>query len=120
MVPYEAYKVMHYLGMFMTFFALGALYLRASTGNNSGKKFLMTLHGLGLFLVLLAGFGLLARLGMVSGLPQWVLIKLVIWLIFGALAPLFLRKAAWASFLWLVTLLLGFTAAYLAVYKPLV
>ena len=120
MLSYEVYKVMHYIGLFMTFFALGALFLRALTGQPLPKKGIMILHGLGLFLVLTGGFGLLARLNMVHGFPKWVLIKLVIWLSLGVLVPLFLRKTQFSKHLWALTLFLGFVAAYLAVFKPVV
>jgi hypothetical protein len=47
----------------------------------------MITHGLGLLLVLVAGFGMLAKLG-IHGVPTWAALKLIIWVALGAFAAL--------------------------------
>ncbi|MFP5520527.1 MAG: hypothetical protein ACLGGX_11530 [Bdellovibrionia bacterium] len=76
------------------------------------------LHGVGLALILISGFGMAARLGLVSGLPGWIHAKLAIWVLLGAGIALAKRKGAIG---WPVAVLLmglGTTAAYIAINKP--
>lgn len=121
-MSYEAYKVMHVLGVFLVLGGLtGYLGFYANGGSTEQLKFRFQLsltHGLGMLLSLVGGFGLLARLGMTGGLPTWAIAKLVIWLIFGALVVPAKRKPEMAKVLWYVLPLLAVMAAYLAVNKP--
>jgi hypothetical protein len=76
-------------------------------------------HGIGLFLVLLGGFGMLARLELVSGgLPGWVWAKLAIWLTLGGLMVLPYRRPQFARAVFLAVPTLGLIAALLALTKP--
>lgn len=73
-------------------------------------------HGVGLIVILVAGFGSVAKLGL-SYTDPWLVGKMVIWLVFGLL-PLILRKLPrQATLLWWAAVLLGAVAAYLGVYK---
>lgn len=114
------YKVMHLIGMFTLFMAYGALLLNALGGKGkeglASKKLVMISHGVGLLLILVGGFGLLARTKV--GWPDWVMGKMIIWLFLGGLLALVLRKPALAKPLWFGVLSLGGIAAYLAVFKP--
>lgn len=80
----------------------------------------MILHGLGLFIVLLGGFGLLARIGVMHGMswPGWVWAKLGIWLVLGAIVVIPRRKPEWAAPLLVILPTLGGVAAWLAIFKP--
>ena len=126
-----AYKVVHILGVLFLFTALGSLLAAAwPSGNAAGsagaviagplRKRAGLTHGLALVLVLVSGFGLLARLGSshpgVWGL--WVWLKLFTWLLLGAALTLIRRQPRWAPALWLLLPVLGGLAAYLALYKP--
>ena len=120
-MSYEIYKVIHFLGLFLLMFSLGALALQAMQSGPAKfaqKKLLMIFHGIGLFLMLLGGFGLLARLGMARDMPNWVLAKLVIWVLLGGLAALVIRKQSLKSLLIPLIIILPTIAAYLAIYKP--
>lgn len=110
-MPYQFYKVLHLVSIFV--FISGAAVLLL--GNNS--KFWKILTGVSSFFILLAGMGLVARLGV--GFPPWVIGKLVIWLVVTGLGhmvakrfPAYGKQAYWA------TILLAGAAATLAVYKP--
>ena len=74
------------------------------------------LHGIGLLVILVAGFGMIAKLH--YGFPLWVILKLVIWLVLGALPVLVKKKVLPCAAVWVVALLLGCVAAYLGIYKP--
>lgn len=119
MLSYQVYKVLHFLGIFMVIAALGGQLLNAMNRGerqHASKKWLAIWHGVGLTLALVAGFGLLARLGLsVSG---WVWAKVVIWLAFGLLGALAARKQDMARLIWVLVIVLGGLGAYLAGYKP--
>jgi hypothetical protein len=121
MLAVAVYKNMHLLGVFMVLVALGGVLLHHILGgarDHSWRKPVAITHGIGLLLVLLGGFGMLARLGIHWPWPGWILVKLVIWVIFGALSALVARSATLAQPLWWVTIILAGLAAYLALYKP--
>lgn len=121
MISYSAYKVLHLFGVVCMFTALGGTLLHVVNGgsrdNNSARALVGSLHGIGLVVLLVSGFGALARLGL-GGFPGWVWAKLVIWLVFGGMAALVHRRPHLAgSLLWFLPIL-GGVAAYLAIYKP--
>jgi hypothetical protein len=124
MISYQAYKVIHLIGIFLTLAALAGLALAAANGatkqTNSARKLISASHGLGLFIVLLGGFGLLARLGLVHGaaFPGWVWAKLAIWIVVGALVVVPYRRPDLARSVFLAIPLLGGLAAWLAIFKP--
>ena len=123
MIPLQAYKVIHLVGVCMLFTVLGAIALHALNGgtkqSNAGRRLIAAMHGTALFVILLGGFGMLARLGMVRGmLPGWILAKLAIWVTLPFLGLLAYRKPANARWLLVAMPLLGGVAAWIALYKP--
>jgi hypothetical protein len=110
------YKLIHILGLLLVFVQLGG----AAVGGMESpwRKTHSTLHGLGLLLMLVGGFGMLAKLDIGFPWPGWVWAKLTIWLLLGASATL-IRKVPEKSRLWLALgVLLGTLAAFMALYKP--
>lgn len=121
MFSYQFYKVMHIIGIMMLFFGLGGLLLAyASQGQMKAKIKMIGFmaHGLGLLLVLVGGFGMAARLGLVGGLPPWIHFKLLVWVLLGVAVSLLKRKSQWTSTLFAAILVLGSAAAFVATYKP--
>ncbi|MGH7561515.1 MAG: hypothetical protein ACRENB_10890 [Gemmatimonadales bacterium] len=124
MISYELYKVIHLTGVVAVIAALGGVAVHAINGgtreSNAARRFVAVLHGLGLLVVLVAGFGLLARLDlMTGGLPLWVYGKLAVWVLAVILLVLPYRRPSLARGTLLLGLpLLGLLAAWLAVYKP--
>lgn len=124
MISYQAYRVIHLIGIFLTLAGLAGLALAVANGatrqSNPARKLISIAHGLGLAIVVVAGFGLLARLGAMHGLdfPGWVWAKIVIWLITGALVAVPYRRPDLARSVFLAVPLLGGIAAWLAIYKP--
>jgi len=124
MFPYAFYKVVHVLGIALLVTALGALALHAVNGglrrDNRARGLVAAMHGLGLLLVLVGGFGMLARLGFRHGamFPGWLLVKLAVWVLLGAAAALPYRRPALARWVLVLVPLLAALAAYMAVYKP--
>ena len=123
------YKVLHIFGVLLTFTALGAVTFQALTGRaaagraasgagdgSPGRKLAGLTHGIALLVILISGFGMLAKLG--YGFPLWVWIKIVVWLLLGAAAALVRRLPQHATIFWFAIPVLGAFAAYLAIYKP--
>ncbi|MFT4638596.1 MAG: hypothetical protein ACI8T1_001917 [Verrucomicrobiales bacterium] len=106
------YKVIHLAGVMAVFMGLGISLVPESAFRKPGAMF----HGIGLILILIAGFGLIAKLKL--GFPGWVMVKLVIWFALGALPALAKRKVVPICAAWIIAVVLGFGAAYLGVYKP--
>lgn len=117
------YKVLHLFSAFLLFAALGALTLaaraRATGGGDGGRKLAAASHGIALVLLLVTGFGALARLAISNPAlwPGWVWAKVVIWLALGA-ALMVRRFPGAAGLLWWLWPVLGGVAAWLALYKP--
>ena len=121
MISPLVYKNIHLLGVFMILMALGGLILHRINGGireHAWRKPVAVTHGVGLLLALVGGFGALARLGIFWPLPGWVIGKLVIWLVFGALVAVIFRSPTLAKPLWWVTIVLAALAGYLALHKP--
>ncbi len=102
---------------------LGGMVFAAYAGFGPDKKMLRRtaalLHGIGLFFILVSGFGMLSSLGLLHGDPPgWVKAKFVIFLLMvgSIFMAARLSRAIWI--LLLTWLLLGATAGYLALYKP--
>ena len=121
MVPATIYRVVHFLGLFLLFGGLGALCALFAAGKPpTGQlyKLIYRTFGVGMFLVLLGGFGLLARLLTADGdWALWIWVKLAIWIALG-LMPLVARSSpSRARWLLLGVPLLGAIAAIAVVFK---
>jgi hypothetical protein len=116
MLPYETYKTVHFIGLAMVLLSLGALIVHQQT--ILSKRTLAVTHGIGLLLLLVTGFGMLAKAG-IHSVPGWVGGKLAIWLILGAYMALIPRlRNRQAGLLWWSIVVLVGTAGYLATTKP--
>lgn len=120
----SAYLLVHLFGVFLTLMAFGGVTLHVlnggDKGSNSGRKLVSVTFTLGLVLVLVGGFGQLARLDNSSPATWegWVYAKLVIWLLLGAVHALRYRQPKLASVTWIGVPILGLIAGWLAVYMP--
>lgn len=123
MFPFTFYKVVHLLGVVMLFTALGGTVLHALNGgsreSNAGRALVGALHGISLLLILIGGFGMLARLGLINGWPGWVHAKLAIWVLLPLLGWLGARKPQYSRITMVLMPVVGGVAAWLAIYKPL-
>lgn len=116
-MSYGFYKILHLFAVLLLFTSLGTL-AAAARGNENLQRIARAAHGVALLLILVAGFGLMARLGLFGAIPLWAWVKISLWLLFGlAVLPL-RRKPEWTVGLWVAFPLLGALAAWLAVTKP--
>lgn len=100
-------KVIHIGAAFGVFSAVGAVCLGGS------KKASSILHGISLLLLLLVGFAMLKKPPMDQ---YWWMVKLVLWLVLGALPALTKRIPRGAALA--IGLACGIAAAWLGLMRP--
>lgn len=124
MLSPEVYKILHLLGVLLVFVSLGGASLHVLNGgtreSNRARRLVTLTYAAGLLLILVAGFGWLARSGaLAAGVPGWVWLKVLIWLAVGALVSLPYRGPRAARVIWFVGPVVGALAAAVAITKPL-
>jgi hypothetical protein len=124
LISYIPYKLIHLLGVFATLsslFSMAILRLAGLEANSWPRPILSIIHGVGLFLILLGGLGMLAHLGIGWPFPAWIAAKISLWLLLGGLLSLMKRAVFSSQKTWaLVALcvpLIGMLAAVVALYK---
>ena len=105
------YTWIHLGGIALTLLALGAL----SQPSDLKRKSLSIAHGVGLFLALLGGFGMLAR-AKISATEPTIMIKIALWLALGASIALFKRKSELSTPLWWGVWIIFLIAGYLGIH----
>lgn len=122
-MTFEFYRALHFLGIILIFLSLGGLVVHAANGgtkeSNRWRKPVAITHGIGMLIALTGGFGMLAKLGIFWPWPGWAIGKLIVWLLLGAMVAPIYRRGDSALLWWVFSAILGFTAAYLAVFKPI-
>ncbi|MEC9282299.1 MAG: hypothetical protein VX642_06275 [Bdellovibrionota bacterium] len=120
-MSYTFYKVLHLSSLGFTLISLAAVCFYVSLGNlaqdNPKRKLLAIVHGVALLVVLVSGFGLLARLS-IHNMPIWVILKILFWLLFGAYPVLAKKMSGKALGLYFGIGVIFSCAAYLAINKP--
>ncbi len=122
-VSHQFYNLVHIIGLVLIMSALGGAATRGMTGGiepRPDRRMLAILHGIGAFLILLGGFGMLARLGFMHGanFPGWLWVKLLVWGVLVVALLVVRRRPNLARPLLLALPFLGGLAAYMAIYKP--
>ena len=117
-MSYEFYKVLHVFSALMLFSSLGVLAASARADGIRLRKLAGIAHGVALAVIFVAGFGLMARLGMFGSIALWAWLKIGLWLVLALVVIPLRRKPEWATALWLLIPVLGGLAVWLAVAKP--
>lgn len=123
-MSYEFYKILHFFGIMLLLTALGGLIAQAWLGQGQSSsprspKLFAIVHGIALLVIFVAGFGLMAKKGLVTGMwPLWIFGKLGVWLLLGAALAMIRRMPQLAKVWFFVVPILGATAAVLALYQP--
>lgn len=96
----------------MIFMGYGALLARSLVRSDDApvRKLGSITSGIGLLLVLVAGFGMISKIGYSFTAP-WLIVKMLIWLVLGGIIVLINRKPDLAKTLWWSILGLGSFAA---------
>ncbi len=117
-MSYELYKVIHVTAALLLFLSVGAILWSGSRHAGERPRLALVLHGIAMGVIVIAGFGLLARLGAMHPVPGWAWAKLGVWLLLGV-SPVVLRRSSRTAGLgWVVIPVLGAAAVWLAVTKP--
>ena len=82
------------------------------------RKKIFIFHGLSSLFLLVAGFGLMAKIGLHS-FPPWILGKLLCWVIMAGVAPFLALRFPNLYAFWTAVMLAAFMAFYLATNKSL-
>ncbi|MCB1237043.1 MAG: hypothetical protein KDM91_18385 [Verrucomicrobiae bacterium] len=106
------YQVLHLAGILCLFAAIGG-FLALAENTPQINRMVAILHGIGLVLLLVSGFGMAAKNPAINGYPGWVLFKIVLWLCLGGLLVLAKRRVLPAKAIVLIGLVIGLVAAYL-------
>jgi len=117
-MSYEFYKILHVFAALLLFTSLGTLAATARSETSHLRRLAGISHGIALAIIFVAGFGLLARLGMFGSIPVWAWLKMGLWLILAVVVIPLRRKPEWATALWLAIPIVGGLAVWFAVAKP--
>ena len=114
----DMYKIFHILGLLMVFAAVGGVTLDVASGGDGsrGRRLAGIAHGIGLVLMLVSGFGMLAKLGLALG--GWVWVKVALWMVIAGWSVVVRKTPKLATLWWWLLPFLGAFAGYLAIYKP--
>lgn len=86
-MTFETFKILHLAGFIFLFFGLGGLLSAAYSGvslSKAARILNLSLHGLGILLIIVSGFGMLRASGHSGPPPTWITSKLLIWIYFAA------------------------------------
>jgi len=120
-MPITFYTLLHIIGIILLVQSVTAAVYHAMSrpGEPDPRRKMLTItHGVAMLLMLVSGFGMLARLGLTDGLPPWIYGKLLIWLVFGASIALVNRGKGSPMVWWVLIIVLGGAAGWLGIFKP--
>ncbi|MGC6416802.1 MAG: hypothetical protein ACON3Z_06780 [Bradymonadia bacterium] len=109
-MSYQIYKIIHVVGLAMIMLGLGGLMFHALGGGekkHDGRRGMMMTHGGGLFLVILGGFGMLARKGIHWPWPGWVTLKFGLWVGLGVVTLLLYRNQTLNRLVYILALIMA-------------
>ncbi len=109
----EFYKILHLIGLICLFAGIGG-FLTYGNAQAPRIKMVAILHGVGLLLLLVSGFGMQAKYG--HGFPFWIILKIILFLGLGALLGLAKSGKLTPRNAVIIGLALGFLAAYAGLF----
>ncbi len=126
MLPRDLYEIVHVVGIALVMVAFGGIAVHAAEGGTRrgprARRSLLGVYVAGLFLILLGGFGMLARIGAANGgvaeFPGWLWAKLAVWSVLAAIMVMPYRKPESLMPVLVATPFLAGLATYFALYKP--
>ena len=117
MLDYNVYKIIHIVGLVLVFLGIGAVLLGARDSGRPPRS-AAALHGIGLLVMLVGGFGMMARLEIEFPWPVWLFGKLGVWIVLAIMPVLARRGVARGAVGVLLAIGLVAASAWLAIYKP--
>jgi len=110
-MSYPTYKIIHLIGIAIIAIGTGGML----AGGNNRRTFAI-FQGIGLLVMLISGFGILAKLGL--GFPHFAIAKTVLWVVIGMLPLIFRKFKPPLVAAILISLMLVGLMAWLGVMKP--
>ncbi len=114
-MPYATYKVLHLVGIVLLLVGLGCAIANAR-GQGGGRRLAMLFHGVGLLLILVAGFAMQAKNNI--GFPGWLWAKVGVWVLLAILPALVKRGVFSIGAGLLAAAALASAAVYLVLERP--
>ncbi len=114
-MSFETYRLIHFVGLVVLFLGLGGVVFHRGEGKAPGLS--LVLHGLGWVAIIVAGFGMMAKPPGI-GWSGWLIAKIVILVLLGAMPILVRKKIVPAGIAWLLVAVCGGVAAWLVVNRP--
>mgnify|MGYP003120230621 CR=1 FL=1 len=108
------YLFFHIIGIFTVFIGLGVLAVQGANGKD--RKSALIFHGVGLVLLFVSGFGLVART-LDNSWPWWVFVKMGVWVALGAAVVPLKKEIVKGPKAWVMLIILGAISAYLGVTR---
>lgn len=81
------------------------------------RRFVMIVGGLASLVMVIAGFGLHAKLN-IEGFPGWLIVKIVCWLVLSAVSGMAFRRPTMISMLSMIATAAVVVAVYCVYLKP--
>ena len=113
----QFYTIVHFVGMAMLLLSIGAM-ISFSSSNSNKKAHLMLMHGVALLLIAVSGFGLIAKLNVAISI--WLIMKILIWVIFGMLASLVFKIKQRLFLYFAIPLLVGLAAYFASMLQNII
>lgn len=110
--------MLHVFAALLLFTSLGAVAAAGSPTAGGFRRLAGIAHGVALAIIFVAGFGLMARLGLFGEIPFWAWAKIGVWLVLGVVALPLRRNPGWATKPWAAIPVVGRLAVRLAAQKP--
>ena len=117
-MSYLTYKILHLVAIFFLLTSLGSMAVLGRNGDARWRTLAGIVHGVSIVAILVAGFGLLARLGHFGDIPTWAYLKIGLWLLLAVAVVPLRRRPELGLVLWLLLPAVAGVAAWLAVVKP--
>jgi hypothetical protein len=111
LMDHTTYKIIHLVGI-----AALALGVGGMMADGKNRRAFAICQGIGLLVMLVSGFGLLAKLHL--GFPHFAIVKTVLWLVIGAMPVMLRRLKAPVFVAILASLTLVGIMAWLGMMKP--
>ena len=113
-MPYQLYQIIHVLSLLLL---TGLGFALIATDND---KPLRKFYGIFSFLVLLGGFGLMAKLGYTFKANPWISVKLVMWILLAVGLPIVLKRLSLSKPVLMLSYgVILFIAVYSVYLRPL-
>jgi|SRR5690625_3503778 len=112
-MSYHIYSLLHLVSVFLL---VGFTFYAFAGPAEKTRRSIMIITGIASVVILVSGFGMLAKLGL--GFPGWVILKLLAWLGLSAFAGIAYRNAKQRKNLLIVSIVLICLAVWAVVMKP--